>query len=156
MAFHLGLSYQPTPRWLITTEGIYPRTGLASFHLGGEWRPLKFIALRTGYRTDTIQGLSALAGCTVGLGMKVWGQELAYAWLPYGALGNTHYFSFLLKFGEVDRGRCNLIHYQQIHRTVHNGSNSEEDSPEYQQLMELLKEREKELARQQKGLDDPR
>jgi len=62
LAFHLGAAYQPNAHWLITTEGIYPKTGLASFNVGGEWRPIEMLALRTGYRTDTTQGLSVLAG----------------------------------------------------------------------------------------------
>ena len=141
MAFHVGAAYRPGSRWLITSEGVYPKTGLASFHLGGEWRPLEMLALRMGYRTDTLKGLSMLAGYTLGMGVNVWGQELAYAWLPYGDLGNTHYISLLMKFGEAERAKRNLIQYQHIkkHRTVNKGvPQAEEIAPDYQQLMELL------------------
>src|SRR5262249_6641713 len=123
MAFHLGGAYQPTPHWQITSEGVFPKTGLAAFHAGLEWRPMEMLALRSGYRTDTLKGLSPLAGYSLGLGLNMWGQELGYAWLPYGELGNTHYFSLLMKFGETERAKRNLIQYQHIkaHRTVENG-----------------------------------
>src|SRR5947199_4268077 len=90
-----------------------------------------------------------LAGYSAGVGVNVWGQELAYAWLPYGDLGNTHYISFLMKFGEAERAKRNLIQYQHIktHRTVKD-TQSEELAPDYQQLMELLNDNEQHLARQ--------
>jgi len=149
LAFHIGANYQPTPHWLITTEGVYRKTGLASFHLGGEWRPLALLAIRAGYRTDTLKELSALAGISAGLGLNVWGQELSYAWLPYGDLGNTHYVSLVMKFGEAEKAKRNLIQYQHIksHRTVNNPS-AEEATPDYQQLMELLNDSDQHLAKQ--------
>src|SRR5437879_2113058 len=157
LAFHLGAAYQPSARWFMTTEGVYPKTGLASLHLGGEWRPLELIALRVGYRTDTTKELSVLAGFTTGLGLEVWGQELAYAWVPMGGLGNTHYVSLLMKFGEAERAQRNLIQYQQLktHRTVKNPG-GEDVAPEYQQLMELLNDSDQHLARQSGGLDETR
>src|SRR5206468_3007170 len=97
---------------------------LASAHLGAEWHPIEMLALRSGYRTDTVKELSPLAGYSLGMGLQAWGSELAYAWLPYGDLGNTHYFSLLMKFGEADRAKRNLIQYQDIkrHRTAKQGS----------------------------------
>jgi hypothetical protein len=155
MAFHLAGAYQPTPRWLVTSEAVFPKTGLMSFHLGGEWHPLEMLAIRMGYRTDTLKGLSALAGYTAGLGVQVWGQELAYAWVPYGDLGNTHYISLLMKFGEAEKAKRNLIQYQHIkqHRTV-KGQDTEEIAPDYQQLMELLNENQEHMAGRQTGAAD--
>jgi len=152
LAFHLGAAYRPTPRWLITTEGVYPKTGLASFHLGGELHLLGMLSLRAGYRTDALKDLSLLAGVSAGLGVEVWGQELSYAWLPYGDLGNTHYISLLMKFGEAERAKHNLIQYQNIktHRTVKD-SKSEEIAPDYQQMMELLNDGEQHLASRRSG-----
>jgi hypothetical protein len=152
LAFHLGAAYQPSTHFLITTEGVYPKTGLASFHMGGEWRPIEMLALRTGYRTDTTQGLSVLAGFSAGLGVNAWGQELAYAWLPYGDLGNTHYISLLMKFGEAEKGKRNLIQYQHIklHRTAN--SSSDEMAPDYQQLLEILTDTEQHLAQGTNGV----
>jgi hypothetical protein len=154
MAFHIGSTFTPNPHWLATAEVIYPKTGLASFHMGGEWRPIEMLAVRAGYRTDTLKGLSAIAGVSAGLGLNVWGQELAYAYLPYGDLGNTHYISLLMKFGEAERAKRNLIQYQHIktHRTVKD--NSDDIAPDYQQLMELLNDSEQHLARQRGGLEN--
>ena len=127
MAFHFGGAMQINPHWLATAEVVYPKTGLASFHMGGEWRPLDLLAIRAGYRTDTVKELSALAGYSMGLGLNVWGQELGYAWLPYGDLGNTHYISLLMKFGESEKAKRNLIQYQHIktHRSAGNATGDE-------------------------------
>jgi hypothetical protein len=151
-AVHLAAAYQPTSHWLVTTEGVYELNGLPSIHFGGEWHPIEMIALRAGYRTDTTKELSALAGFTTGVGIQVWGQELAYAWVPMGDLGNTHYFSLLMKFGEAERSKRNLIQYQTIkkHRTASNG-HDEEISPDYQQLMELLNDSEQHNAKANSG-----
>jgi len=155
LAFHVGGAWQPSSHWLVSSEVVYPKTGLASFHLGGEYRPLEMLAIRAGYRTDALKGLSAIAGVSAGLGLNVWGQELSYAYLPYGDLGNTHYFSLLMKFGEVEKAKRNLIQYQHIktHRTVKD-TNSDEISPDYQQLMELLNDNEQHLAKQKTGRGD--
>src|SRR4029077_17529299 len=125
LAFHLGAAFQAMSRGLITAEGVYAKTGLASFHVGGEWRPLDLISIRAGYRTDTLKELSPLAGYSMGLGLNVWGQELGYAWLPYGDLGNTHYISLLMKFGEAEKSKRNLIQYQHI--KTHGSAKSGED-----------------------------
>jgi hypothetical protein len=149
MAFHVGGAAQINPHWLATAEVVYPKTGLASFHAGGEWRPLDLLSIRAGYRTDTLKELSALAGYSMGLGLNVWGQELGYAWLPYGDLGNTHYISLLMKFGEVEKSKHNLIQYQNIkkHKTAGTRGN-DEMAPDYQQLMELLNDNEERVVQQ--------
>jgi hypothetical protein len=120
LALHLGAAYQPNSQWAVSTEGVYEQSGLASGRVGLEWRPIQMIALRTGYRSDTLKGLSALAGLSTGVGLNMWGQELAYAWVPMGDLGNTQYFSLLMRFGDKVSERNNLIQYQSIktHRTV--------------------------------------
>jgi hypothetical protein len=122
---------------MVTAEGVFSGNGLASAHFGTEWRPLESIALRAGYKTDTVDGLSAVAGVTTGIGIYVWGQEFAYAFTPYGDLGNAQYFSLVAHFGADTEARRNLIQYQNIrtHRTV---KVKESDEPEYQQLMQLL------------------
>ena len=149
-AFHVGGAWEPDPHWMVTSEVVYPKTGLASFHIGGEWRPLDRLSLRMGYRTDTVKELSALAGYSAGLGVNVWGQELAYAWLPYGDLGNTHYISLLMKFGEAEKAKRNLIQYQHVKRSTGvEKAESNEGAPEYQQLMELLNDSEQRVAQRQ-------
>jgi hypothetical protein len=161
MAFKLGGAYRPGSHYLLTAEGDYAKNGLASFHTGGEWRPLEAVSLRVGYKTDTLKGLSAIAGLTAGLGLHVWGQEFAYAWAPYGDLGDAQYFSLLIHFGADEEQKRNLIQYQNIktHRTVRNGAHhnssngrytSQQDAetePEYQQLMQLLSDDDSHVAR---------
>src|SRR6185437_16853019 len=77
MAFHVAGAWEPDPHYLMTAEGVYPKTGLAALHVGGQWRPMDALSLRVGYRTDTLKGLSPLAGFSTGLGLNVWGQEFA-------------------------------------------------------------------------------
>jgi hypothetical protein len=152
----LAAAYRVTSQWLVAVEGD-EQAGLASGHVGIEYHPMSFLSIRTGYRTDTTKELSALAGVSAGLGLDVWGQEFSYAWLPYGDLGTTQYFSLLLRFGASRDARKNLIRYEPIrtHRTVHKNSKSTEDDkkhddPEYQQLMQLLDDSPAHLAEKQK------
>lgn len=98
LAFHMGGSYEANSKFTASLEGVYRQTGLASLHSGVEWRPLEPIALRAGYRTDTLKGLSPIAGLTTGVGIKILGQTFSYAWVPMGELGNTQYFSVLVQF----------------------------------------------------------
>jgi hypothetical protein len=137
LAFHLGMAYAPISRVLVSLEGVYPRSGIASAHLGTQWRPIDMLALRAGYRTDKTKQLSALAGASLGIGLFAWRQEFAYAWLPYGDLGNTHYFSAVVKLGPSDAEKRNLIHYRR-HRPATAQTSSETTAPEETQLMELL------------------
>ena len=140
-ALKAGAAYQPNSRFLMSVEGVYEKNGLASFHTGTEWRPMEVVSLRAGYRTDTIKGLSPLAGFSTGLGLHVGGQEFAYAWTPYGDLGETQYFSLLIHFGAHDEAKRNLIQYQAIKGHRGGTGRTTEDAatePEYQQLMQLL------------------
>ncbi|HVO33566.1 MAG TPA: PorV/PorQ family protein [Elusimicrobiota bacterium] len=146
LSFHLGGAYTLNPQWMFAAEGVYAGTGLASFHAGSEWRPIESVSLRVGYKTDTLDGLSPIAGLTVGMGLHLWGQELAYAWAPYGDLGSAQYFSLLARFGANTEEKRNLIEYQDIktHRSVQQQDKSNE--PEYQQLMQLLSDTDPRVA----------
>jgi len=146
LAAKVGAAYQLFNSLLISLQGDYPKTGLASGHLGVEWKPIEMIALRAGYRTDTTKGLDAMAGLTTGLGINVWGQELAYAWVPYGDLGNTQYFSFLARFGgDAAAARRNLIQYQTMKRSGSKDVKMVPSDPDYQQLMQLLSDQDQEF-----------
>jgi hypothetical protein len=160
LAAHLAAAYQLSPRWHFTAEGIYPQTGAASFHVGTEWSPFPLLALRAGYRTDTLQGLSPLAGVSTGFGIFVQGCEFAYAFMPYGDLGDTQYFSLVLRFGEAERAKRNLIHFSSIKGrrgdtvTLQDGSDGVPNwqQPDYQQLMQLLDDGQEAIAQ---GRMDP-
>jgi len=149
MAVRVGGAYKPNGRILASLEGVYRKSGLASVHAGGQWRPIEAISLRAGYKTDTLDGLSAIAGLTTGIGLHLWGQEFAYAWAPYGELGNAQYFSMLIKFGAREEERRNLIQYNKIkkHRMVKDNKKDDDMEPEYQQLMQLLSEQDVLTAR---------
>ncbi len=101
LEFHLGGAYHFSYGTL-STEGIYRKTGFTAARVGAEWNPISALAIRAGYRTDTTRELSALAGFSTGLGLMLWGQELDYAWVPLGELGNTQYFSFVIRWGASD------------------------------------------------------
>lgn len=153
MAFHAAAAYQATSHVMLTTEGIYERNATGSFRIGAAWEPLQAVSLRVGYRTDTVDGLGALAGFSTGLGLHMYGQEFAYAWVPYGDLGDTQYFSLIIHFGGREEERRNLIHYQTIkeHRTVEGGSDKPISEPEYQQLMQLLSDDDAHVAQNGKA-----
>jgi hypothetical protein len=149
MAFHLGGAVKVARQWLVTGEGVFRKTGLASFHSGAQYRPIEAVSMRVGYRTDTLKGLSPLAGLTAGLGIHMWGHELAYAWSPYGDLGDAQYLSLLLRFGADTEAKRNLIQYRKIikHQTVKQmNQKRDEIEPEYQQLMQLLSDGDEQLA----------
>jgi len=96
----LGAAYSLMRKWIVSIETGYQTEGLFVVRGGVEWTPTPFLSLRVGYRTDTTDNLSALAGFTTGLGLHLWGQELDYAWLPLGDLGNTQYVSLTIRFGK--------------------------------------------------------
>ena len=81
-------------------EGVHRQSGLDSAGVGLEWMNEKGFPFRAGYDTERTRNLSALAGVTVGLGMNLWGEELAYAWQPTGDLGSAHFISLVSLFGE--------------------------------------------------------
>lgn len=137
MAAHAAAAYQPNRSCLLTGEFVYPKTGLASGRFGAQWSPFEMLSLRAGYRTDTVKGLGGLAGFSAGVGLRIAGQEFAYAWLPYGDLGNTEYFSLLLRFGKALNEKRNLILYHTIR--VHQLAQKDGAlSPDDEQLMQLF------------------
>lgn len=82
----------------LSLEETYRRTGLASTHFGIEWRYEDLLAMRGGYSNAHTKGLSTMSGISAGMGLFVFGQEFAYSWVPFGDLGNTHYFTISLRF----------------------------------------------------------
>ncbi len=103
-----GAVYWPLDYLLLSAEGVYRFTGLASAHAGVEWLPSKMISLRAGFRSDTLKDAAGFSGFTTGLGLHYWGQEFDFAWVPLGELGSTQYFSIVLRFGAAAEGAKNL------------------------------------------------
>jgi hypothetical protein len=145
LAGRLGVAFRPNSRWLISTEGVYEAARLAHGHAGIAWRPIDLLALRAGYKTDTTKELSSIAGLSAGVGIFFWGHELDYAWLPLGELGNTHYFSFVLRFGERTDKRRNLIRFRpiRVHPVVRRQTDELSDA-ELDEILQLITAPEKE------------
>lgn len=150
MAFRLSSAWTPIKPLTLAAEGVFPKAGDPSAHVGLAWRPIPMISLRTGFRTDTLKENDTLAGFSTGLGLDLWGQEFAYAWVPYGDLGNTQYFSLLVRFGAEEQRRRNLIHYQSIkkHQLANGSSMDDVTTPDYQQLMQLLNDTDRDYLTQ--------
>jgi hypothetical protein len=137
---HLAAAYQPERYWTLVFEGVHSQSGLNSGRAGVEWSPIERVKLRAGYKTDTTQGLSAMAGLTTGIGLNVWGQEFSYAWVPYGDLGDTQYFSMLIRFGRSDETQ-NLLKREALKwQNPKDWSQDKANDPEYQQLIQLMRD----------------
>ena len=98
--WRVGTAYRPLQSLTLVLEGTHRQSGLNSAAGGIEWSNAQGYSIRGGYDTEHTQGLSALSGMTLGLGLNLWGQELAYAWSPLSDLGSAHYFSLVFRFGE--------------------------------------------------------
>lgn len=71
-------------------------------HAGAEYaRPFGAVvlALRAGYKNDTVKELGALSGLTAGFGVKLHDYQLDYAWNSFTDLGVTSRISVGMKFG---------------------------------------------------------
>ncbi len=78
---------------------VYERKTIFSF--GTEYFPTKFVSLRLGYTNKDIveQKHDNLLNFCGGFGINLFNRyQIDYTFLPYGVLGDTHKFSFLLKF----------------------------------------------------------
>lgn len=100
--FRVGGAYHLGDRWSFLLEGLYAATGLGGARAGAEWRPLELVALRLGYKSDTVRELSPLAGLSTGVGVLYQGHEFSYAWVPHGELGFTQQFSLAFRFGGLE------------------------------------------------------
>jgi len=101
-SYRLGILFSPAP-WNLSADGAYDKTGLFSGRIGAEWKPMSFVAVRAGYRTDTERDLPGVSGVAAGAGLEYAGQRFDYAWTPMGDMGQVQYFSIMLRFGKGDR-----------------------------------------------------
>ena len=84
-------------------QQIYENQTIVS--IGTEFLPINSLALRAGYLTSAISGQRIAAsendtpiGLGAGFGIKMFGAQTDYSFVPYGVLGNTHRVSFSAKF----------------------------------------------------------
>lgn len=90
-----GISYKLLNDSLTTCLEINkPRDNDLNINLGVEYWIIKPIALRAGYKTNTDIG----EGFSTGMGVKISGYSIDYAFVPYGKIGEAHRLSMLLRF----------------------------------------------------------
>ncbi len=102
-AARTGLAFRPTPAWLITLEGVYPRDNAPYGGIGVQWSvPYGALAfdLRAGYNNRSTRDMDGGVGMAGGAGAR-WGRwAVDYAFVPYGGVGLTHRMSLSVGFGE--------------------------------------------------------
>ena len=140
LAFRAGGTYSTPYHVDVSLEGAYQKAGLASMHMGVEWKPYPGLALRGGYKTDTLKGLSPIAGLTMGVGIEVFHQEFSYAWVPYGDLGNTQYFSLVLRFGNAPDPKRNLIYHHRKPKSWLAYDKNQALQPDNAEIQNLIRE----------------
>ena len=69
-----------------------------SENVGAEYWVSRNLALRIGYDTASISDIENFTGVSAGMGFKISGLTLNYAWMPYGILGDTHRISLGFKW----------------------------------------------------------
>lgn len=100
---HVGGVYHLGDTIDMGAEGSYRRNKTGALSIGGQYNYEDKGTFRVGYNTSHIKELSVLSGFTGGLSIYFWGQELAYAWVPFGSLGQTHYFTLVLRWSQKPR-----------------------------------------------------
>jgi len=103
----MGLGYRFVPGLTLALDVrhqlIQKRTTLS---LGTEYWPFSLLALRAGYvgrllssvvdRND--EEIGDFLGLGAGLGMRLFGYQMDYSYVPFGDLGETHRISFSFRF----------------------------------------------------------
>ncbi|MEW6619681.1 MAG: PorV/PorQ family protein [bacterium] len=92
----VGLAYKLPRILIIAVDGNIPEDGKVSVNAGTEITLLRFLSLRTGYKSQT--DLDSKSHWSYGVGLKISDYQINYAFVPYGILGDTHRVSLLLKF----------------------------------------------------------
>ena len=108
-----GGSLQLFKNLLIASDLNYTEKQLY-LHGGAEYsRPFGpvTLALRAGYKNDTVKELGALSGLTAGLGVKWHDYQFDYAWNSFTDLGITSRLSVGIKFGGSDSDKDGVADY---------------------------------------------
>jgi hypothetical protein len=99
--FKFGTAYRPGGGWLFAADADMPRDNALIWGVGGEYGGKTEEGLlllgRAGYNSRA-HDLGGLAGFTVGAGCTYEWMGFDYAFVPFGALGNTHKLSVTLSF----------------------------------------------------------
>jgi hypothetical protein len=98
--YSAGLAIHPARGLFLALDGVGGPGRKTYARAGIDWRAWPALALRAGFRTDRSEGDSGPSGFAAGLGLFLGGQEVSYAWVPSGRLGNAQHFSLLWRFRE--------------------------------------------------------
>jgi len=83
-------------------QQVYENRTIVSF--GTEFLPISSLALRAGYLMNAVNSKQLIpnkeeaTGLGAGFGIKLFGTQTDYSFVPYGVLGNAHRVSFSAKF----------------------------------------------------------
>lgn len=107
LVYRAGLAYRFQPRkstnFVLGIDIEKPIDSDPVVHTGGElWLGSKnlSVAIRGGYSFNSLnQDLGGITGASLGAGLKVNPFEFDYAYVPFGALGDTQRFSLTYRFG---------------------------------------------------------
>ncbi len=66
-----------------------------TMHIGGEYWPIRFLAIRAGIDQDALNDSQVISNPTLGIGLRFEGFEFNYAFHPYAGISGdeTHFFS---------------------------------------------------------------
>jgi hypothetical protein len=159
LAYRLGAVVQIFPTLDVSAEAVDRKSGHFSVGGGVQWTCEKYVVLRAGLDSSHTSGLSGSSVLTAGVGIHVWGQEFAYAWVPYGDLGSANYFSLDLRFGgPKETSKPGLIKVEEKEPEFSIESLSpqpEQGVSDYQQIQNILTESEKRALQNQRAPSAP-
>jgi len=94
----LGYNIGAVTVGLDVKQQIYDNQTIVS--IGTEFLPINTLALRAGYLSTNqlVNSVTDVSGLGAGFGVKLFGTQTDYSFVPYGVLGNTHRVSFSAKF----------------------------------------------------------
>lgn len=101
--FKAGLSRRTDAGALLALDVSKPVDNYPFFTLGAEYPVTNRLCLRSGYKYRLYGNeLGAWSGFAAGLGLAYNRFSFDYAFTPFGDLGNSHRFSFSVKFGRFE------------------------------------------------------
>ncbi len=120
--FGFGIAYK-FPSMVLAADVNMPNDNKSSLHMGAEYSINDILFLRTGVNSKASGGIAVGEG--TGLGLRWKDMQFDYAYLPYGALGNAHLFSFSFRFGRKYKGELSEIRISPFVRRVWAGEKVE-------------------------------
>lgn len=108
LSLGMGLKYDVSNMVTLALDIKHqPYDRKTGFSIGNEYRPWSVLGIRAGYLlggsdsgywgANSNDSLKNLSGLRAGFGLKLFGSDFDYAFVPYGDLGNTHRLSLTIK-----------------------------------------------------------